>query len=109
MYGCALRFYRCEYPFYCFLVIDRLGNAHDFQEQLGLESSEPCPSNCATKTAANQAGMQTAGGCSTACSQNNKAHLLRLRKTGLTGSKRFSSDWLDNGGVAIAAQWLLER
>lgn len=33
------------------------------------------------------------------------------KKTGLTGSKRFSSDWLDSGGVAIAAQWpwLLER
>lgn len=45
----------------------------------------------------------------------NTASLLRLRKTGLTGSKRFSGDWLDSGPVAIAVQWpwpwpwLLER
>lgn len=32
-------------------------------------------------------------------------------KTGLTGSKRFSSDWLDSGGVTIVTPslWLLER
>ena len=46
--------------------------------------------------------MQTAGGCSTTCMQNNTTQLIcsDSEKTGLAGSNRFSANWLDNGGVS---------